>query len=125
MDTQVQSGAVLLQKRREEIDLLDLELLRLLNERARIVLEIAEIKKTNNLPAYDGEREQQVLQRMCRQNKGPLEGESVVTLFHALIHEFRRIGQAAMERRNLRNQEHNVAEPKPKNQNLPRRHGEH
>jgi len=102
MGTQVQSGAVLLQKRREEIDLLDLELLRLLNERARIVLEIAEIKKANAMPAYDGEREQQVLQRMCRHNQGPLESESVVTLFHALIHEFRRIGEAAMERAEVR-----------------------
>ena len=97
METQVQSRLDLLHKGRKEIDLLDAELLRLFNERARVVLELAEVERSCGLAAYDGQREQEVLERMCRENQGPLEGESVVTLFRALIHEFRRIGQAAME----------------------------
>ena len=97
MDIQVQSGPELLQKLRKEIDLLDGELLRLFNQRARVVLDLAEVKRSCDLPAYDGQREHEVLERMCRENQGPLERESVVTLFRALIHEFRRIGQAAME----------------------------
>ena len=96
MGTQVQGGLEVLQKRRKEIDLLDAELLRLLNERAQIVLELAIVKKSSGLPAYDGQREQEVLERICRENQGPLQGESVVTVFRAIIHEFRRIGEAAM-----------------------------
>lgn len=96
MGAQVQNGAGLLQKR-QEIDRLDAELLRLLNERARIVLELAAIKKSSGLPAYDGQREQEVLDRISRENQGPLEPESVVTVFRAIIHEFRRIGEAAMQ----------------------------
>jgi chorismate mutase len=96
MGTQVQGGLEVLQKRRKEIDLLDAELLRLLNERAQIVLELAAVKKSSGLPAYDGQREQEVLERMCRENQGPLQAESVVTVFRAIIHEFRRIGEAAM-----------------------------
>ncbi|HXB22748.1 MAG TPA: chorismate mutase [Candidatus Solibacter sp.] len=95
MGTQIQEGVGLLQKRKE-IDLLDAELLRLLNERARIVLELAAIKKSSGLPAFDGQREQEVLDRIHRQNQGPLEPESVVTVFRAIIHEFRKIGEAAM-----------------------------
>ncbi|HEV3315385.1 MAG TPA: chorismate mutase [Candidatus Angelobacter sp.] len=96
MCTQVQGGFEVLQKRRKEIDLLDAELLRLLNERAQIVLELAAVKKCSGLPAYDGQREQEVLERICRENQGPLQAESVVTVFRAIIHEFRRIGEAAM-----------------------------
>jgi chorismate mutase len=96
MCTQVQGGFEVLQKRRKEIDLLDAELLRLLNERAQIVLELAAVKKSSGLPAYDGQREQEVLERICRENQGPLQAESVVTVFRAIIHEFRRIGEAAM-----------------------------
>jgi chorismate mutase len=97
MGTQVQTVQDLLQHGRDEIDLLDAELLRLFNQRARIVLELAEVKKDCGLPAYDGQREQQVLECMCRENPGPLQRESVITLFRALIHEFRRIGQTAIE----------------------------
>jgi chorismate mutase len=96
MGAQIQDGLELLQKRRREIDRLDTELLRLLNERARIVLELASIKKTSGLPAYDGQREAQVLDRLCRENQGPLERESLVTVFRSIIHEFRKIGEAAM-----------------------------
>jgi len=70
MGAQIQDGVGLLQKRKQ-IDLLDAELLRLLNERARIVLELAAIKKSSGLPAYDGQREQEVLDRICRKTTGP------------------------------------------------------
>jgi chorismate mutase len=96
MGAQIQGSVELLQKHRKEIDQLDTELLRLLNQRAMIVLQLAAIKKSSGLPAYDGQREQEVLQRICRESQGPLEPESVVTLFRAIIHEFRRIGEAAM-----------------------------
>ncbi len=96
MGIQVRGDLELLQKKRNEIDLLDGELLRLLNERARIVLDLAAVKKSCNLPAYDGQREQEVLDRICQENQGPLGQENVVTVFRAIIHEFRRIGEAAM-----------------------------
>jgi len=39
-----------LHQRRQEIDLLDAELLRLLNQRARVACELASIKKSSGLP---------------------------------------------------------------------------
>ncbi len=49
---------------RREIDALDTEILRLLSQRARIACELGAIKVASGLPAYDGRRERQVLDRV-------------------------------------------------------------
>ena len=82
---------------RREIDALDSELLRLLNQRAAIACEIAVIKVASGLPAYDATREAQVLQRIAGQNSGPLEEQSVVAVFSSVIHETRRLGTQRMQ----------------------------
>ncbi|HMF90128.1 MAG TPA: chorismate mutase [Candidatus Angelobacter sp.] len=87
-----------LQGWRREIDLLDRELLRLLNRRAEIACELAAIKVAAGLPAYDGRREQQVLDRVCAQSQGPLPVESVTGIFRRIILETRRIGTLAMRK---------------------------
>jgi chorismate mutase len=84
---------------RREIDALDTELLRLLNQRAAIACEIAVIKVASGLPAYDAAREAQVLERIAAQNAGPLEEQSVVAIFSSVIHETRRLGTQRMQER--------------------------
>ena len=76
---------------REEIDILDVELLRLLNERARIVSELGALKVSSGLPVYDGRRERQILARLCQSNQGPLDRESVSSIFRCIIRESRRL----------------------------------
>ncbi|HMC30160.1 MAG TPA: chorismate mutase [Candidatus Angelobacter sp.] len=82
---------------RREIDSLDSELLRLLNQRAAIACEIAVVKVASGLPAYDGKREDQVLARMAEKNPGPLDQQSVTAIFRSIIGETRRLGTQRME----------------------------
>ena len=83
------------QERRNEIDRIDSELLRLISRRARISLDLAAIKKTSGLPLKDGKREQQVIERMCIQNPGPLGAENVTAVFRSIIDESRHSGEKA------------------------------
>jgi len=61
MGQQNMAGEKTLAAWREEIDALDAELLRMLNQRAAIACEIAVIKVAAGLPAYDPGREALVL----------------------------------------------------------------
>jgi chorismate mutase len=82
---------------RQEIDMLDSELLRMLNRRAAIACQIAVIKVASGLPAYDPGREAQVLARIAAHNPGPLDDQSVVAIFSSIIHETRRLGTQRMQ----------------------------
>jgi len=82
---------------RQQIDALDTELLRLLNQRAAIACEIASIKVSSGLPAHDGNRERQVLARVVEKNTGPLDEQSVIDIFSGIIRETRRLGTQRME----------------------------
>jgi chorismate mutase len=82
---------------RREIDALDTELVRLLNQRAAIACDIAVVKVASGLPAYDGKREDQVLARVAAKNIGPLDEQSVTTIFRSIIQETRRLGTQRME----------------------------
>lgn len=82
---------------RSQIDALDAELLRLLNQRAAIACEIASIKVASGLPAFDGTREKQVLAHVLEKNTGPLDQQSIVAIFHGIIRETRRLGTECMQ----------------------------
>ena len=91
MDRHHELDAKALLQRRRAIDALAAELLRLLNQRARITSEVGGIKKSCGLPIYDGRRERQVLERIREKNRGPLETESVLSIFRRIIRESRRV----------------------------------
>lgn len=95
--TSEKTGAHTLDDWRRQIDALDTELLRLLNQRAAIACEIASIKVTSGLPAYDGNRERQVLARVLEKNTGPLDQQSITDIFSGIIRETRRLGTQRME----------------------------
>jgi len=82
---------------RQQIDTLDTELVRLLNQRAAIACEIALVKVASGLPAYDGKREDQVLARVAEKNTGPLDQQSVTAIFRSIIEETRRLGTQRMQ----------------------------
>jgi chorismate mutase/prephenate dehydratase len=67
----VADDSIELGKLRDGIDAIDGELLRLINERAKLARRIGEIKQGN---IYRPEREAQVLRRVAERNPGPLSG---------------------------------------------------
>jgi chorismate mutase len=83
---------------RQQIDQLDTELLRLLNQRASMACELASIKKSSGLAVYDGRREQQILDRLCSQNSGPLDAEGLISIFRCIIRESRKLEETSMQR---------------------------
>jgi chorismate mutase len=76
---------------RKEIDDIDLELLRLLNMRARLALKVGALKQTANLPFCDPDRERSILQRLQEINSGPLDEHAVSKVFRRIICESRRV----------------------------------
>jgi chorismate mutase/prephenate dehydratase len=70
---------------RQAIDALDDELLRLLNERARLVQEVGTIKAQLKQPFYVPERERQILERLAQANSGPFPTEALRPVFSEII----------------------------------------
>lgn len=91
-DHQTFIGEKTLDDCRRQIDALDAELLCLLNQRAAIACEIASIKAASGLPAYDSNRERQVIARVIEKNTGPLDDQSITDIFEGIMRETRRLG---------------------------------
>lgn len=72
---------------RRSIDQIDSRLIELLNERARLAIEIGNAKRSAGEPILTPEREQQILQRVQAANPGPLSNAALEGLFRAIIHE--------------------------------------
>src|SRR5438552_3647684 len=72
-----------LNRRREAIDALDRELLRLLNERAAHAQEIGALKAGSS--AYRPEREAQVLRAIQAHNRGPLSDDAIAAVFRQIM----------------------------------------
>ena len=75
---------------RRRIDRLDLQLLRLLNQRAALALVIGRIKRRRKWPVFDATREAFVLRRVSRAVRGPLSERAVRHIFQAVLCECRR-----------------------------------
>lgn len=76
---------------RYRIDEIDLQLVKLFNERTQCAIEIGHIKKRLGLEIYSPTREAQVIANVTNANHGPLDGEAIRRLFERVIDEARRI----------------------------------
>lgn len=74
---------------RGEIDCLDRQLLKLLNERAAAAGQIGDIKKRMTMAIYEPKREEQVFRNVLDHNQGPLSENAVRRLFERIIDEMR------------------------------------
>lgn len=74
-----------LNKKRRKLDFLDQKLLTLLNRRLRITVEIGKIKKGVGKKVYDAEREEEILDRLKRRNKGPLKERDLKKIFATIM----------------------------------------
>ena len=72
---------------RNRIDEIDSRLLELINERARMAQQIAQVKgqSENNGSYYRPEREAQILRKIIEQNGGPLSEEEMARLFREIM----------------------------------------
>ena len=76
---------------RQQIDDIDKQLLRLLNERAQLSIQIGTLKNTEGHAIYDDGREMQILNRLQMLNKGPLENSDVVSVFQSIMQGSRKL----------------------------------
>jgi chorismate mutase len=84
-DTQEQLAAC-----RQQIDSLDQRIVDLIQQRARVVKEVGEIKREAHLPVTVPSREQQVVEKaQALAQAGPLPAEAVGRIYQKLVEEMR------------------------------------
>jgi len=81
---------------RDEIDRLDLDLLRTLNRRTAVVERIGRIKQDLHLAIYEPKREEQVFENVIGHNHGPLPDDAVKRVFERIIDEMRTLQKLKM-----------------------------
>src|SRR5215210_4563404 len=74
---------------RNRVDEVDRELIRILNERARIVQEIVAIKADAGKPLFDPKREEEILRKVAEENQGPIYDTSMREIFEIILHRIR------------------------------------
>jgi chorismate mutase len=87
---------------RDRIDEIDLELVKLLNERTTCAEEIGKIKLLLGLDAYSPEREEEVKRHVTSANMGPLSLKAIQRLFERIIDESRSAERITMEEKKKR-----------------------
>lgn len=70
---------------RKKIDALDERIVELLNERARVVVEVGKLKLQTNVPIYAPDRERLVLDKIRQLNKGPLPDRALDAVYRELM----------------------------------------
>ena len=74
-----------LEELRKKIDELDLQLVKLLNERARVVVEIGKLKNKTDKPVYSPDREKEVFAKITAANEGPLPDRCLTAIWRELM----------------------------------------
>jgi chorismate mutase/prephenate dehydratase len=76
-----------IQRLRQEIDRLDDDILRVLNERSKFVIEIGKLKKQSDSDAnlHTPGREAEIVERLVAQNKGPFPNEAIRPVYREIM----------------------------------------
>src|SRR6188508_1755508 len=82
---------------RRRIDLIDGQLMSLLNSRSACAVEIGRIKRRLGMAVYQPDREKWILDRVERNNPGPLDSNALRRVFERVIDESRRLERLAGE----------------------------
>jgi len=82
---------------RTQIDVLDREIVKLLNERMHVVEEIGRIKRLTGLPIYEPKRESEVFANVIASNGGPLPPDGLRRVFERIIDEARTVQRMRMK----------------------------
>ena len=74
-----------LENLRQRIDTLDQQLVALLSERAKVVVDVGEFKRGSDTPIYAPHREREVLDRALAHNNGPLSNRTIEAIYRELM----------------------------------------
>lgn len=74
-----------LQAHRERLDEINLQLLRLLNERAKVVEQIGKLKERQGVDRFDPVRESEMLAVLLENNEGPFDDATIMHLFKEIF----------------------------------------
>jgi chorismate mutase len=83
---------------RESIDRIDREVMELIAQRLELVMKVGEIKRTHGLAVYDAERERELLDRVGRTARAPLDAATARRIFECVIQESRDLERRHVER---------------------------
>ena len=70
---------------RKKIDEIDNKMIDLLNERAKIVIDVGDIKKTEKLDFHSPSREREILDRLTTRNKGPFPQDALKAVYREIL----------------------------------------
>jgi chorismate mutase len=71
---------------RVRVDEIDRQIVGLLNERAKLSLEIRALKPQARMALYDPKREEQIFAKLAACNEGPLYGDNLREIYEAILH---------------------------------------
>ena len=91
-------GAAQVADYRQRIDQIDDQLMKLLNARSACAVEIGRIKRRIGMALYQPDREKWILDRVARNNPGPLDSGALRRVFERVIDESRRLERLAGEK---------------------------
>lgn len=76
---------------RKKIDVIDIEIVKLINQRSKAVCKISILKTQANLPIIDLEREKEILQNVCQANNSDFENDLIIKIFQKIIQELHKL----------------------------------
>ncbi len=81
---------------RRQIDELDRQLVRLINQRAHCAEEIGKLKRNSAMPVYEPDRERIIFDNIARENQGPLSQVQLRQVYERLVDVMRQIQREEM-----------------------------
>jgi chorismate mutase len=78
-----------IQTLRDRLDEVDRAIVWSLNDRARLVQELAAVKGEAGAQLYDPQREEEILRRVAEENPGPIYDTTMREIFEMIMHRIR------------------------------------
>jgi len=101
-----EQAAAVLDDCRSRIDELDRRITALLNDRARLVEIIGNVKLEQGMRIYEPKREDQVFANVARNNHGPLDSEALRRVYERILDEMRTLQRKQSAQANSEEEEH-------------------
>lgn len=76
---------ITIEQLRSEIDSIDNNIVKLLNDRSRVVMEVARFKAGRNMEFHVPGRERQIYERLVERNDGPFPNDALRTVYREII----------------------------------------
>lgn len=83
--TETEAAFAEIEKHRARIDDIDKQLVELLNKRAGHSLVIRGLKPDAGMGLFDAKREEEILQKICSYNNGPLYNENLREIYATIL----------------------------------------